>query len=69
MKLNLKKLYNPSNIDFKKVRLMSPDPQSEYLKEVYKSELSKLWVQLTYTINYLCTTNTWQYIVALWMMK
>jgi hypothetical protein len=69
MKPIFKKLFNPSNIDFKKVRSMAPNQQSEYFKEVYKSELSKLWVQLTYTVNYFCITNTWQYVVALWVME
>lgn len=68
MKLILKKLLNPANIDFKKVKSMTPDQQVKYFKEIYEGELSKLWIQLTYTANYLCITNIWQYIVALWIM-
>lgn len=68
MKLNFKKLLNPSNIDFKELKKMTPEQQIAYLKEINKSNVLKMWGQLTYTVNYLNLINTWQYIVALWVM-
>lgn len=68
MKLNFKKTFNPLNINFEVMKKMTPEQQVEYLKELHKSEFARMYVQWTYTLNYLCMTNTWQYIVALWVM-
>ncbi len=67
MKFNWKKLINPNNIDFDELNRMSPEQQKLSMKEIYKSELTKIWLTFTYTTNYMCMTGTWQYIVALWI--
>lgn len=62
------KLFNPSNIDFDAVKKMTPEQKMEYFKQIQKNEFVKMWIQWTYNANIFCINNTWQYIVALWMM-
>lgn len=62
------KLFNSSNIDFEAVEKMTPEQKMEYFKQIHKNEFAKMWIQWTYSANFFCMTNTWQYVVALWMM-
>lgn len=69
MKINWNKLWNPNNIDFEALKKMSPEELNSFTKELYDSELAKIWVRFTFLLNYLCFTNTWQYILAIWLSK
>jgi hypothetical protein len=67
MKINWKKIINPNNIDFKKLKEMPKEEADVYVKEIYASEWAKIWCRYTWIFNYMCITNTWQYMLALWM--
>ncbi len=68
MKINWEKLLNPSGIDFKKLKLMSDEERELYVKDIYRGEFAKLWIQFTYFFHHMCMTGNWQYILAIWLM-
>ena len=67
MKINWKKIFNPNKIDFKKLREMPKAEADAYVKEIYAAEWAKVYVRYAWLMNYLCMTNTWQYIMAVWL--
>lgn len=67
MKINWNRIWNPNNIDFKKLNKMSREEANDFLKETIKGDLAKMWIRFTFLFNYLVTTNTWQYVLVLWI--
>lgn len=67
MKINWSRLWNPNNIDFKKLKLMSNEELQEYREEILAGEKAKIWVKFAWLTNYLCVSNVWQYIIVVWM--
>lgn len=67
MKINWKKIFNPNNIDYKALKSMSREESNAYIKEIYASEWAKVYVRYAWLLNYLCMTNSWQYIIVMWL--
>ena len=63
--MNLKKLWNPNDIDFEKLKSMSKKELDEHIHEMFKMELVRFWVNLTYSVYYLWFTGFWQNILVL----
>jgi len=68
-KLNWKKLLNPNDIDLEKLSMMSNVEFKLFVADLSKSELIKLWITYAYFLNYICITNSWQYILAYYLSK
>jgi head-tail adaptor len=69
MKFNWKKIFNPNNINFSDIKNMSNEEFKAYNREIIQSEYARVWIRYAWLFNYLCMTNTWQYILALWISK
>jgi hypothetical protein len=65
----IKQKTNNLNFDFEKIKTMNPTEFNEYVKEIYISELIRLWTSISYSMNYMYLNNSWQYILVLYMNK
>jgi hypothetical protein len=68
-KIDWTKLFVPNTINLEKMDKMTDAELKVYFNDIKQSELARLWVNLTYSINYLCYTNSWQYVLAIWLLK
>jgi hypothetical protein len=66
MKFDWNKLWNPNNIDFKKLNEMSKADADVYLKEIIKGDVDRILVRFVYMTHFICFTNIWQYAWVLW---
>lgn len=68
-KFNWNKIWNPAGIDFAAMKTMNQEQLEAYVHDVNRGEWAKLWIRMTYTVNYLNMNGYWQYILALWLVR